>query len=200
MLSPSWGLMTDEKSNTDIFTAVRNWNSRQWTSAFREKQLSVLPASEAPVCEVTSYLKENTTFLHYNDQLVNALEESNRCLLWESYENHKYTAWTKCRFEDRPDDGGSTHFENLCVLHWDLTALYRRRLPSSFSQPWECELSENAVTELYSKLRLWFDKYKQIQLMWCWSAYSLRTKCFRKLSKNICKLLKELVTLAVANT
>jgi hypothetical protein len=40
----------------------------------------------------------------------------------------------------RPDDGGSKHVRNVCQLR-DCTARYPRRLSSSYSPPWESEMS-----------------------------------------------------------
>jgi hypothetical protein len=42
---------------------------------------------------------------------------------------------------DYDDDGVSTHFWNVGVLQRDCTALCRRRVPSSYSPPWEPEIS-----------------------------------------------------------
>jgi hypothetical protein len=40
------------------------------------------------------------------------------------------------------DDGGSMHLLNVGLLQWDYTALYHRRLSSSYSPPWEPKLSQ----------------------------------------------------------
>jgi hypothetical protein len=42
-----------------------------------------------------------------------------------------------------PDDGGSTHLWNVGLLLRDYTALYLRRLLSSYSPPWRPEISRD---------------------------------------------------------
>jgi hypothetical protein len=42
-------------------------------------------------------LQVNTLRLHYKDEPVNAVQRNRLCLLWETYETHKCTAWTECR-------------------------------------------------------------------------------------------------------
>jgi hypothetical protein len=48
----------------------------------------------------------------------------------------------------RPDDGGSTHLRNVCQFQRDYTALYTRRLLSSYTTPWESEISLNNKSNL----------------------------------------------------
>jgi hypothetical protein len=43
----------------------------------------------------------------------------------------------------RPNDGGSKHLWNVGLLQRDYTALYPRRLSSSYSPPWEPEISHS---------------------------------------------------------
>jgi hypothetical protein len=68
--------------------------------AVRKQKNIVAPQGFPNMCAVSSlnntykfssYLIENTTHLHYKDQLVNVVKGNNRCLFWESCETHKYT-------------------------------------------------------------------------------------------------------------
>jgi hypothetical protein len=43
------------------------------------------------------------------------------------------------------DDGGSKHLWNVGLVQLDYTALYTRRLSSSYWPPWEPELSQQKV-------------------------------------------------------
>jgi hypothetical protein len=40
-----------------------------------------------------------------------------------------------------PENGGSTHLRNFCLLQRDYKAQYPRRLSSSYSLPWEPQIS-----------------------------------------------------------
>jgi hypothetical protein len=52
--------------------------------------------AECSIYKFSSYLTGNTLRLRYKAQPVNAVQENNRCLLWESYGTHKYTVWAEC--------------------------------------------------------------------------------------------------------
>jgi hypothetical protein len=57
-------------------------------------EASVIPSKHwarvGNIWKFSPYLKENTTLHHYKDDLINAVQRSNCCLFWETYEIHKY--------------------------------------------------------------------------------------------------------------
>lgn len=48
-------------------------------------------AHETNIYKFNSYLKENKTFLPYEDQVFNVVYGNNSYLFWELYVTHKYT-------------------------------------------------------------------------------------------------------------
>jgi hypothetical protein len=57
------------------------------------------------------------------------------------------------------DDGGSTHLWNVGLLQWDYTAVYPRRLQSSYSLVWEPEISQHRLclrTSYWGNILTWY--------------------------------------------
>jgi hypothetical protein len=58
----------------------------------------------------------------------------------------------KTNFCDRPDDGGSKHLRNVCLLVWYYTVPYPRRLSPSYSYAFKCVLN-------FPRFCIWFCRH-----------------------------------------
>jgi hypothetical protein len=87
-------------------------------------------------------------FFHHQGLMMEAASTSETSVYFKEAASTSETSVYFKQASWGPDDGGSNHLWNVGIYQWDYTALYTRRLSSSYSPPWEPEMSHEVPTIL----------------------------------------------------